>query len=75
MAMAEVFLIALILLVVKETLGCKGVHLVPSFYCFPFASIAVLLAKQGRWNFMPLLPALCGAKFTSINDLSNYLFN
>ena len=43
LAMAEVFLIALILVVIKEMPGGTEVHLAPGFYCFLFASIAALI--------------------------------
>lgn len=43
LAMAEVFLIALFLVVLKEMPGNTSLVLAPGFYCFLFASIAALL--------------------------------
>jgi hypothetical protein len=43
LAMAEVFLIALFLVLIKEMPGGTSLALAPGFYCFLFASIAALL--------------------------------
>jgi uncharacterized paraquat-inducible protein A len=43
LAMAEVFLIALFLVLIKEMPGNTSLALAPGFYCFLFASIAALL--------------------------------
>lgn len=43
LAMAEVFLIALFLVLLKEMPGDSSLALAPGFYCFLFASIAALL--------------------------------
>lgn len=43
LAMAEVFLIALFLVLLKEMPGDSSLVVAPGFYCFLFASIAALL--------------------------------
>jgi hypothetical protein len=43
LAMAEVFLIALFLVLIKEMPGNTSIVLGPGFYCFLFASIAAIL--------------------------------